>query len=257
MELNKIYFEDCLETMKRIPDGSIDLMLTDPPYNVTACKWDYAIDLPVLWKEWLRIVKENGAFVFTASQPFTTDLINSNRKNFKYECQWIKNKSAGGLSSKYMPLKINENILIFGEGKITYNPIRIKKSASEFKSSYRKNDAKNSGNNIRNSKGYKMIRPPKEEQMYYYPTNILYFNKEDNRDGSQHPSQKPVELFRYLIKTYSNEGDTVFDGYSGSGTTAEACIEEKRNFIVSENNKEYFDLSEKRIKNYLMQQKLF
>ena len=256
MELNKIYFEDCIETIKRIPDGSIDLMLTDTPYNIIDCKWDYAIDLPVLWKEWLRIVKKNGAFVFTASQPFTTDLINSNRKYFKYEWIWEKTMGGGVANSSYMPLKYHENILVFYRKIPIYNPQR------EVRSKIGLDRLKNNGKikeGIKTSKHNALKKNTGNYREYdiqtILPKSIQKFGSVPNCNGTKlHPTQKPVDLFRYLIKTYSNEGDTVFDGYMGSGTTAIACIEEKRNFIGSENNKEYFDLSEKRIKNYLMQQ---
>lgn len=258
IELNKIYFEDCMETMKRIPDGSIDLMLTDPPYNITACEWDRAIDLPALWEEWLRIVKLNGAFVFTASQPFTSKLIMSKLYLFKYELIWNKVNPTGHLNVKIMPMKLHENIIIFGNGKITYNRQMTSKPKIFQRENMRNTKVKNP---ICEKKVYGKSKFGLSKDWEYNKTNPQSIITIPNGNGTLkraniHPTQKPIDLFRYLIKTYSNEGDTVFDGYSGSGTTAEACIEEKRNFIVSENKKEYFDLSEKRIKNYLLQQTL-
>lgn len=249
--LNKIYCEDCIETMKRIPDGSIDLMLTDPPYNVTACKWDVKIDLDALWKQWLRIVKNNGAFIFTASQPFTTDLINSQRDIYKYELIWEKSR-VSKFMIKTQANCVHENIEIFYRNIPVYNPMKFKISAGFI-------DRRHSFNNehIRKEGGqFKKSTPHKKDDGYRDPQSILIFNS-CNTEKEGHPTQKPIDLFRYLIKTYSNEGDTVFDGYMGSGTTAIACIMEKRNFIGSEMNEKYFKAAEKRIKISLMQQKLF
>lgn len=247
--LNKIYNEDCIETMKRIPDGSIDLMLTDPPYNITACEWEYAINFDLLWKEWLRVVKPTGAFVFTASQPFTTDLINSNRSMFKYEIIWEKERPTNPLLCNKQILKYHENVLLFANGQNTYNPQSIRKK--EFNK--RKNKPRAY---ITDTIGKKpiydnMCLAGKNELIY--PSSIQYFTME----RGLHPTQKPIDLFRYLIKTYTNEGETVFDGYMGSGTTAMACIAEKRNFVGSELNKEYFEIATKRIENEASQTKLF
>ena len=246
--LNKIYFEDCIETMKRIPDGSIDLMLTDPPYNITACKWDVKIDLDILWKEWLRIVKNNGALIFTASQPFTTDLINSQRDIFKYELIWDKVFPTGFLNANKMFMRSHENIIIFYRQQPVYNSQKTKGN---------KNHSKKTKTDRTNCYG-KFNQVDNSEQLGYmkHPTSILIFHK-GHPSKSLHATEKPVDLFRYLIKTYSNEGDTVFDGYMGSGTTAIACIMEKRNFIGSEMNEKYFKAAEKRIKISQMQQKLF
>jgi len=232
-----LYNEDCIETMKRIPDGSIDLMLTDPPYNTTACEWDVAINLSELWAEWERILKPDGLWVFTTSQPFTSELILS-RKIF-YKCEWIWDKALGGnsMTVKYMPYKIHENIIVFGRGKTTYNPI-MEKGVNRLKNGKTRN--KDNAFNV-NGADYKI----NDE---YYPQSILKISNAQ-RTGRIHPTQKPVDLIRYLILTYSNKGETIFDGYSGSGTTAEACIIEGRKFIGSELNKEYFDKSVSRLKN--------
>ena len=260
MDVNKIYNEDCLETLSRIPDNSIDLMLTDPPYNTTACEWDCKIDLKTLWKEWLRIGKDNCAFVFTSSQPFTTDLINSNRKMFKYELIWEKDRGTNFLQAKYQPLKLHENILVFYKNVSTYNPQKeIPKSPNSL------SRANRVINNIKRLEGgqYEIIGKQRENHdKFKTPESIIYFQREIGnnqfiKNKVYHPTQKPVDLFRYLIKTYSNEGDTVFDGYMGSGTTAIACIIEKRNFIGSELDKTYFDKANKRIEQEQAQLKLF
>lgn len=247
-----LYNEDCIETMKRIPDGSIDLMLTDPPYGTTQCEWDKPINLDLLWIEWLRIIKPNGAFVFTASQPFTSELVISKKDLFKYEWVWEKNRGSGHLNAKIMPMKYHENILVFGE-KITFNPIPepyAKSSTDRYKAGEVWNPKKKiSDDNIVygkfKSESRVFLNPDGKA-----PNSIKYFPTVDIQNGSRtHPTQKPTDLMRYLILTYSNKGETVFDGYSGSGTTAEACMIEQRNFIGSELNKEYFDKSVQRLKN--------
>ena len=246
-----LYNEDCIETMKRIPDGSIDLMLTDPPYNTTACEWEYAINFELLWAEWLRIVKPNGTFIFTASQPFTTDLIMSNRNNFKYELIWEKDRHSDFLLAKYRPLKIHENIVVFQVGKEnTYNPQLTNINEVTKKRYNRKTDSLNKGVCYGNMSEIRKLDYSNNETAL--PQSVLFFTKESNNQFVKpviHPTQKPTDLMRYLILTYSNKGENVFDGYSGSGTTAEACMIEQRNFIGSELNKEYFDKSVLRLKN--------
>jgi len=229
--------------MKRIPDGSIDLMLTDPPYNTTNCDWEYAIDFETLWAEWLRIVKPNGAFIFTASQPFTTDLINSNRKHFKYELIWEKPNPSNPLLANKQPLKNHENIIVFYREMPVYNP----QKTMRLQENKRTQKIREKG--VFETTGQKRIIPNADGE-YKMPMSVLFFNREQS---GYHPTQKPVDLMRYLILTYTNKGEIVFDGYSGSGTTAEACIIEGRKFIGSELNKEYFDKSVIRLKNVPMQ----
>jgi len=247
MQLNTIFNEDCLETMKRIPDGSIDLMLTDIPYGTTACEWDILPDLSKMWYEWERILKPDATWVFTCSQPVTTDLIISRRGFFKYALVWNKKKAGNIFLAEQQPMKIHEDIVVFQRGKPTYNPQMIKRD--EIKKS------KNYGTGA--TMGGKKER---EEKTYIYdekyPTSIITFSNA-SQTGKLHPTQKPIDLFRYLIETYSNCGETVFDGYMGSGTTAEACIIEKRNFIGSELNKEYFDLAQERINIKMLKPELW
>lgn len=240
-----LFHEDCIETMKRIPDGSIDLMLTDPPYNTIACEWDKPINLPELWKEWARIIKPNGALIFTSTQPFTTDLINSNRKLFRYDLIWNKTRKTGFLNANKMPNRAHETLLVFYKEMPVYNPIkysideRFQRKGVRYSNSESCNPFNITG---KNTKDYSYT-----EDGTRLPDSILQFNSCWEKD--MHPTQKPVDLMRYLILTYSNKGETVFDGYSGSGTTAEACIIEGRKFIGSELNKEYFEKSVLRLKN--------
>lgn len=234
-----------METLNRIPDGQVDLLLQDIPYNVTESEWDYEVDLTYMWNEWNRVTKSNAAMIFTAKQPFTTDLINSNRKFFKYEMIWFKDRATGFLNASIIPMPNHENILVFYRDQPTYNPQRYngEKSHSMGKTKNTQSKTKVYGNFVRkeNLDDSKM------------PKTVLYYPQPYPQI---HNTQKPVDLFRYLIRTYSNEGDLVFDGYVGSGTTAIAALEEKRNFLGSENLKEYYDLATKRIETYLSQPKL-
>lgn len=251
LEINKIYCGDCLELMKNIDDKSIDMILCDLPYGTTACKWDKIISLDKLWEQYKRIIKDNGAIVLTASQPFTTDLINSNRKWFKYELIWIKSKASDFINSNYRPMKKHENILVLSKGgaapgcinKMTYNPQDIL---------YTKKGKRRSGT-------LGIARDRMSQMGEYiskgsnYPISILEFS---NEGKTLHPTQKPVALFEYLIKTYTNENDLVLDNCIGSGTTAIACLQTNRNFIGIEISQEYVDIANKRIADYTQQLKL-
>ena len=228
---------DCLEKMKDIPDKSIDMILCDLPYGTTACKWDTIIPFEPLWEQYKRIIKDNGAIVLTASQPFTSALVMSNVKMFKYEWIWEKEQGVGFQLSKYRPLIKNESCLIFSKETPKYNPQKellekpriIKRKA--------------------NSNGKSETSPIKysEERISVYthktPDNFLKFN----RERGLHPTQKPVALFEYLIKTYTNEGDLVLDNVMGSGTTGVACKNLNRDFIGIEKEPDYFKIAEERI----------
>lgn len=244
----KLYKGDCLEVIKGIEAGSIDAIITDPPYGTTACKWDSVIPFDLMWEQLNRIIKPNGAIVLFGSQPFTSALLMSNVKNFRHQWQWVKTKPTGAFSAKYMPMKANEDILVFGLNKVNYYPIMVKRTEAEFKASYRKNDSKSWGNNIQGHKDNLIIRKPKEEQWYKYPTNILNIKKDTKRNGKGHPTQKPVALMEYLIKTYTNESETVLDFTMGSGSTGVACVNTNRNFIGIEMDNKYFNIAEQRIK---------
>ena len=223
-----LMFGDCLERMKEIPDGSIDMILTDPPYGTTACKWDSIIPLDLMWLQLKRIIKPNGAIVMTASQPFTTILISSNMKMFKYEWVWQKTRFTGFLQAKYMPMKSHENILIFCySGKPTYNPQRTTGHAPT-------NSAKGYGHAP--TFGKSKERDYKGGDTTRNPVTVQKFKNE----RGHHPTQKPVALMEYLIKTYTNENETVLDFTMGSGTTGVAAKNLKRKFIGIENDLNYF-----------------
>jgi site-specific DNA-methyltransferase (adenine-specific) len=225
--------------MKRIDDKSIDMILCDLPYGTTACSWDTIIPFEPLWSVYKRIIKDNGAIVLTASQPFTSKLVMSNLEMFKYEWIWEKQQGVNFLLANKQPLKIHENILIFSKKAIKYNPIMSK-------GSYYKSGKGTSGEVTNNTKKVQT------ESNKRYPNTIISINSEKGL----HPTQKPVALFEYLIKTYTNEGDTVLDNCAGSGTTAIACIKNNRNYILIEKEEKYCDIANKRIKQELSQGRL-
>jgi len=251
MELNRIYHGDCLEVMKDIPDGSVDMILCDLPYGTTRLEWDNVIPFDKLWEQYFRVAKENAAFVLTAQQPFATDLINSCRKHFRYEIIWQKTQVMGFLDAKRKPLRTHENILLFYRKLPTYNP--QKTQVEKDKQSWGRKRTNSGGFD-----GYQEFRKPDYvyvEDGSRFPTSVLkisswngaLFGKTDK--AVTHPTQKPVPLFEWLIKTYTNEGETVLDNCSGSGTTAIACIRNNRNYICIEKNEQYYNDSLKRIEN--------
>ena len=228
---------DCLEKMKDIPDKSIDMILCDLPYGTTACKWDTIIPFEPLWEQYKRIIKDNGAIVLTASQPFTSALVMSNVKMFKYEWIWNKITARGHLVAKHRPMAQHENILVFGKGKTKYNPqMVLMDKPQKGKSMEASRTSIMGGKTTKESET--IIRTHK------YPKTIIM----QGVDGKYiHPTQKPVALFEYLIKTYTNEGDIVLDNCMGSGTTGVACKNLNRNFIGIELDPECFKIAEKRI----------
>ena len=240
---------DCLERMKSIADASIDLILQDMPYGVTQNDWDKMPDLNVMWKEWLRITKPNGAMIFTSQQPFTTDLIVSNRADFRYDLIWEKSRTTGFLNANRQPMRNHEHILLFYREQPIFNPQKTKGNPNHISNG--KISSKGANNNYGNFEPLARYRTEDK-----FPKSVIYFEQNDP-NVIIHPTQKPLDLFRWLILSYTNEGETVFDGYSGSGTTAMACIEEKRNFIGTELNAEYFELSMDRIKDAQLQTSLF
>lgn len=237
MEINRIYNEDCLDGMKRIPNKSVDMILCDLPYGTTNCKWDAIIPFEPLWEQYKRIIKDNGAIVLTASQPFTSALVMSNIKMFKYEWIWIKNRGTGHLNAKIMPLACHESVLVFCKKKTIYNPQKEKGEPYQRLNCSR--DSTNKGTYGKMNKTTNNIN-----NGYRYPKTYLKFDKVER---TLHPTQKPAALFEYLIRTYTNEGDSVLDNCMGSGTTAIACINTGRNFIGFELDKNYFEIAEKRI----------
>ena len=248
IELNKIYNEDCLKGMKRIPDGSVDCVICDLPYGTTACAWDSVIPFDKLWEQYRRIIKRNAPIVLFGNEPFSTFLRVSNIKNWKYDWIWDKKMKVGFLNAKKRPLKQYENISVFSYGDCIYNP-QMTKGLFRNKKSY--DNREGNGDGV-----YRKFGNIDVKNDIYYPSNILEYSNAAQK-GKIHPTQKPVALIQYLIRTYSNEGDTILDNCSGSGTTAIAAIREKRNFIGFELNKEYYDKACKRIKLELAQPTLF
>lgn len=250
--VGKILCGDSLELMREIPDGSVDLVLTDPPYGITACKWDKVVDLDKMWAELKRIGKGNCAFLFTASQPFTSKLIMSNLKMFKYEWIWEKGRASGFLHSKNKPLKAHENILVFGSGttvhkgqsvnRMIYNPQMVTGLAY-----FRKYNTINTGalNHYPSKVNTNFIKSTTNNEGTRYPKTIIKFK--NHNIGNLHPTQKPVALFQYLIQTYSNEGDLILDCFAGSGTTGVACKNLNRNFILIEKEEKYCEVARQRL----------
>ena len=224
---------DCLEVMKDIPDKSIDMILCDLPYGTTKNKWDSVIDLNELWTGYERIIKDNGAIILFSQMPFTAELTHSNLKLFKYEWIWEKDNGTGFLNAKKMPLKIHENILVFYKKLPTYNP----QMRTGFKP-YKCKQGRHSTNYGAYEQGH--ITESNGER---YPIDIIEFKK----DSGLHPTQKPVALLEYLIKTYTNEKETVLDNCMGSGSTGVACINTNRNFIGIELSEEYYNIAVRRI----------
>ena len=228
---------DCLEKMKDIPDGSIDMILCDLPYGTTACKWDTIIPFEPLWEQYKRIIKDNGAIVLFGSEPFSSTLRVSNSKWYSYDWKWEKTKPVGHLNANRKPMNKYEDIIVFSKKQPTYNPQGLK--AIEPRSITRTNK----GGIYREQAGVGSI-----QKFTGYPSNIIKFK---SQNGELHPTQKPVDLMEYLIKTYTNEGDLVLDNCMGSGTTGVACKNLNRNFIGIELDSDYFKIAEKRINENL------
>ena len=243
-ELNKIYNEDCLIGMQDIPDNSIDCIICDLPYNITKLSWDILIPFDKLWEQYNRIIKPTGNIVLFSSGMFTYKLIESNIKNFRYKLIWKKNVPTGMGSAKYRPMKYYEEICVFGNSKGAYNPI-MKERVGIGKGCYNYDHYCGDSNHLQFNKQKKRYDPD-----WVQPSDVLEFNVVPNRNGKLHPTQKPVELVEYLIKTYSNEGDIVLDNCMGSGTTAIAAINTNRNFIGFELDKNYFDIANERISEH-------
>lgn len=240
----ELYNGDCLELMKNIPDKSVDMILCDLPYGTTQCKWDVAILFEPLWQQYNRVIKDNGAIVLFCSEPFTSRLICSNLKGFKYRWDWNKKIPSGMGYAKYRPMQQTEDIAVFTKNgeKTIYNPQMTK----------RKVPIKSGGNTKQAGVygGFKCMCTGKEyKKIYDYknPTTLIEFDKV--RKGAVHPTQKPVELLEYLIKTYTNECEIVLDNCMGSGSTGVACVNTNRNFIGIELDKDYFNIAKERIEN--------
>ena len=243
MKKFELWHGDCLELMKNIPDGSVDLVLTDPPYGTTACKWDSVIPFEPMWEQLNRVIKPNGAICLFGSEPFSSALRMSNIKNFKYDWIWEKDQAAGFVNANNSPLKVHEIVSVFSKGTIANRSARrmqyFPQGLIEINKK-RKVDKKD---------GTFLGARPKQDGKPYtqryknFPQTIIYFA----RDRGFHPTQKPISLLEYLIRTYTNEGETVLDFTAGSGSTGVACVNTNRHFIGIELDEGYFNIAKKRI----------
>jgi len=239
---------DCLERMKEIPDGSVDAIICDPPYGTTACKWDSIIPLDAMWAELKRVIKPNGAIVLFGAEPFSSLLRCSNLGDYKYDWVWVKTKKTGFTNAKNRPLSNYESIMVFSEGTVAncsdrrmpYNPQGLVACGKTRKGGKNKSN----GDTV----GHSYYRPSQDEdyvqEFTNYPINVLQFASEGK---TVHPTQKPVALLEYLVKTYTQEGETVLDFTHGSGSTGVACVNTGRRYIGIERDAHYFDLSKDRI----------
>ena len=242
MKAVTLWHGDCLELMKNISDGSVDLVLTDPPYDTTACKWDSVIPFEPMWEQLNRIIKPNGAICLFGSEPFSSALRMSNIKNFKYDWIWDKvNRYTGYGSCKYCPLKRYEIISVFYKSKPTYNPQMM------VGKPYKK-----TGDYSSKVYGTGKIKKHGENNGDRYPFNILQYKGDDKKNGFLHPTQKPIDLLEYLIRTYTNEGETVLDFTAGSMSTVIACINTNRNCIAIEKDDHYFSVGCERVHNHIL-----
>lgn len=233
----KLYNGDCLEIMKDIPNKSVDMILCDLPYGTTICKWDVIIPFDELWKQYNRVIKDNGAIVLFGSEPFSSKLRVSNLRYYRYDLKWQKDQGSGFLNAKKMPLKDYEDICVFYKKLPTYNP--------QMKEGFKEWSKKDTGKSVVEHLGKKEKEISKHSVgTKRYPTSILKFNRTRNK---LHPTQKPVALLEYLIKTYTNENEVVLDNCMGSGSTGVACINANRNFIGIELNENYFNIAKNRI----------
>jgi site-specific DNA-methyltransferase (adenine-specific) len=233
---------DCLERMKEIPDGSVDMILADPPYGTTNCKWDSVIPLELMWEQLKRVIKPNKAIVLFGSQPFTSLLVASNLKMFKHEVIWFKNTPTGMAQASYSPMKYHENILVFSEGKIGIFNKQMGDREGAGKDCYNYEHYCGESNHVKMQKVKKFYDPK-----LVNPSSVLLFKTVPNRAGKLHPTQKPVALMEYLIKTYTQEDETVLDFTMGSGTTGVACKNLNRKFIGIEKDAGYFEIAKQRL----------
>jgi len=240
----KLYKGNCLEVMKTIQDKSIDAIITDPPYGTTACKWDSVIPFDLMWEQLNRIIKPNGAIVLFGSEPFSSALRMSNIKNYKYDWVWDKKRCTGFLNAKKQPLRNNETISVFYKKQCTYNPQPYKKNTTGNMGKSKEHQTDNYG------KYYQVDNDNSNE--FGYPrtliTQIPVINNLSKDKSGLHPTQKPIALMEYLIKTYTNENETVLDFTMGSGSTGVACVNTNRKFIGIEMDDKYFEIAEQRIK---------
>jgi len=248
---------DCLEEMKNIPDKSIDMVLTDPPYGTTACKWDNVIPFESMWKELKRITKDNGAICLFGSEPFSSHLRLSNLKMFKYDWVWHKNFSGSFALAKKRPMQYHELISVFYNKQCLYAPTFEDYADSVYKR-FKKDDGQNNAasgiakNRKSNINNIKVVSRRIDKKRGRYPQSVKFFKCPPNSQGRLHPTQKPVALLEYLIKTYTLEGETVLDFTMGSGSTGVACKNLNRKFIGIELDKKYYEIAKRRVENALI-----
>ena len=244
--INKVIQGDCLKVMPEIPNKSIDMILCDLPYGTTACSWDTIIPFEPLWEQYKRIIKDNGAIVLTASQPFTSKLVMSNLKMFKYEWIWDKVSGKDFYQARKRPLKQHENILIFSNGNTIYNPQTYEAEKKNMRDRVKNKTKAQKGTIYGDLKEY----VSKKDERRRYPGSVFVHSYQENElhySKRLHPTQKPVALFKYLIKTYTNKNDLVLDNCLGSGTTGVACKQLNRNFIGIEISEKYCKIAQDRI----------
>lgn len=243
--LNKVHCIDAMELLAKIPDSSIDMVLCDLPYGVTACKWDTVIPIEQMWKELKRVVKPRAAIVLTATQPFASRLVSSNYEMFRYEWVWQKEVGTNFLNAKKEPMRETESVLVFADSYTKYYPVLIdRKDKKRVKYSY-KGKVAASGQHPYGAVNFEKTPANYFDTNLRYPSNIIKFN----RETGLHATQKPVKLFEYLIKTYTQEGEIVLDMTVGSGTTAVAAMNTGRQFIVGDYLQEYVDIARTRLQN--------
>ena len=264
----KLLQGDCLELMREIPDGSVDMVLCDLPYGTTQCRWDTVIPFEPLWEHYKRVIKENGAILLLSAQPFTSDLIQSNRKMFRYEIIWEKTQRSGFLNANKMPLRAHENICVFYRKLPTYNPIKSRAECERKIGSVRNGlngkkyeryigQSEKTGINQEIGKDYPWVETGER-----YPCDVIKFSNWNGalfgKTGNhvKHPMAKPVPLLEYLINTYTNPGETVLDNCMGSGSTGVACVNTGRDFIGIELDIGYFQTAQKRIEDAQAQMRL-
>ena len=247
--VNQVHCSDCLEFMKQMPDQCVDMVICDLPYGITACKWDSIIPFEPLWAQYTRIIQQNGIIVLTASQPFTSALIISKLDWFKYAMVWDKALPTGFQMSGLRPLKQHEDVIIFCQGSGTYNPQKVLR---------RKPRIYNRGGAVVGGETLNEVKHDGQDRIltHYEPRSIFCVSNTNNK-AKEHPTQKPVPLFEYLIRTYSNEGDLILDNCAGSGTTGIACINTKRSFVLVEIDPGYCEIARKRIAQAREQPDLF
>jgi len=258
LELNKIYNMDCLEGMKYIDDKSIDMILCDLPYGTTACKWDIIIPFKPLWEQYHRIIKDNGAIVLFGQEPFSSYLRLSNINNYRYDWIWEKSNPSNIALANKQPMRYHELISVFYKKQPTYNKQMIPRESPRIKQAHKNNYVFHNSQSEQTALRYIEVDSKKYSADWKNPSTVLKFNslRPNSKEFVKHPTQKPVSLCEYLIKTYTNENELVLDNCIGSGTTAIACINTNRNYIGFELNKEYCELAKNRINKRILDNNL-